>query len=229
MEARSSVLSQQNPGGFTEYFVVSDQTHPIFESENVLHCCARCDQACPASGIDEDSGLCRDCILVSELQMLQDDGGDVARKTKLYREYAAKRSFPWLLSDAEACMLMQQPCVFCGQSRGQTNCIARLNCQVKAYVLENSVTACSVCNMIRLDYSVDDFVRICRHVASHRGLVPDKHFHPEAFRNSPTVKTFKQYANNTNRIMMLDKPTFEVLLIGDCTYCGKKSVPVMLF
>lgn len=213
-------------------FYVLEQDAPILQSSQLPRFCFGCEDTLPGMSFLEADGsfsdTCSTCRsareMASELDRLDREQESVERKVRFYQQYAEGRGFPWLLSDEEAVMLFQQPCVFCGDS-SRRNCIARLDTRLKMYRLDNSVSACPICNLIRLDYSMTDFVHICRTIASHRGLVSERWRYPEAFRNSPTVKTYKVYANATNRVMMLDKPTFDVMLLGDCFYCGKRNEP----
>lgn len=91
--------------------------------------------------------------------------------------------------------------------------------------MDNSVTACSICNFMKLNHDVEKYVKICKTIASHRGLISEKVSYPECFSDSKTRKNYRDYANNTRRVMVLEKPVFEVLLLNDCFYCGKKNNP----
>jgi hypothetical protein len=193
--------------------------HPKNDSavlEFVPRVCVRCQEHVATEG-DERCDACR------EVGDEEETGEPPAKKMAFYRQYAEGRGVSWHLSDEEALAIMRQPCVFCGTVPRMVGCIARI--AGDDYAPQNCFPACAMCNMIRLDYSPVDYGKICKTIASHRGLVSERWHFPEPFRDSPTVKTYRMYAHGTNRVMALDKPTFDALLLQDCFYCGKANVP----
>jgi hypothetical protein len=92
-------------------------------------------------------------------------------------------------------MLFQQTCTFCG--RCGPNGVCRLDPDSYVYELSNVVTACHVCAFMKMNHTYSTYVRLCRTIASYKGLVADNYSYPECFANSPTKKSFKHYTNLT--------------------------------
>lgn len=232
--AHGTVLSFQNADGVLEFRVL-DKLDPLLDTASRF--CETCERVREHVDFGDNTDTCKECKEANDLQVellnansrkrgrLSQD--DPERKVQGYKRFAEGRGFTWELSDEQATMLFQQICVYCGKKPvdGSGNGINRVDNSIRGYVLSNSVTACAICNFIKLDYSVEDFVKICKTIASHRGLIAEKVSYLDVFRNSPTPKSYRQYANGTHRVMALDKPTFDVLLLGDCFYCGKPNDP----
>ena len=263
VEARGRVVSGVNESGILEFRVFKKNDPRLttipkklcFSDKGLTSCGKMLDPSefylkKRKDGSESLSDVCRSCKVDRKLEKTllrsnsnHDNQDDVfSKKIAGYRRYAVERGFAWKLTDIECIMLFQQNCVYCNAKPGvEGNCINRKTTEIKAYIIENSVTACSICNFVKLDHSVEKYVKICKTIASYKGLIEEKISYPEVFADSKSKKAYKvrdgqsvhlfshfvkqQYANNTNRIMVVDKPTFEVLLLGDCYYCGKKNDP----
>lgn len=86
-----------------------------------------------------------------------------------YKSGAERRRIGWDLTDEQVKVLLYMPCVYCGYHReGFVNGIDRIVNRI-GYTDENSITACSGCNMLKGELDVFDFVERCKRVASCAG------------------------------------------------------------
>lgn len=245
MEVRGNVVSR-DANGVLEFYVV-DKGNPLL---GICACCERCE-----SPVEPGTDLCGRCVDEANASARSRVNGKYEEKIAFYRSYAEGRGLSWHFSNEEAVTMLQQSCALCGNGGG---CIARLSqgnyelsqrffsCVVSFFSSmkrpSNCFPACAVCNLVRLDYSPRDYAQMCKTIATHCGLVSQKWFFPDSFRDSPTPKTYRMYAQGTNRIMAMDKvgeallmfflafshgcqATFDTLLLQDCFYCGKRNDP----
>lgn len=88
---------------------------------------------------------------------------------RAYKSGAERRRIEWDLTDDQAKTLLYMPCIYCGYHReGFVNGIDRIVNQY-GYTADNSVTACSGCNMLKGDLDVFEFVERCKQVACCAG------------------------------------------------------------
>ncbi len=96
-----------------------------------------------------------------------------------YRCNAHTRNREFEISFDEFLQLTAQPCAYCGQPPETTawngkmngaftyNGLDRVDNEL-GYAPRNVVTCCSVCNLMKRDLSVSDFIERCRRVAAFR-------------------------------------------------------------
>eukprot|EP00470_Lotharella_oceanica_P015830 CAMPEP_0170183674 /NCGR_PEP_ID=MMETSP0040_2-20121228/31400_1 /TAXON_ID=641309 /ORGANISM="Lotharella oceanica, Strain CCMP622" /LENGTH=153 /DNA_ID=CAMNT_0010429493 /DNA_START=95 /DNA_END=556 /DNA_ORIENTATION=+ len=72
-------------------------------------------------------------------------------------------------------------------------------------------------------YSPDNFVRMCRHIATHRGMGEFGCF-PESFRNNISKRNRSSYVT-TSKTHSLTNVQFEEIVRQPCYYCGKEHRP----
>jgi hypothetical protein len=131
------------------------------------------EEAAPASNANSRMARTRICPSIAKLRG--------------YKRTAAEKNIEWRLLESDAQRVMSQPCAFCGRlpinNPGGFNGINRINHTLAYYDHDNIAPACGDCNTMKHDYSSQDFVRICRHVASFNRL-GDYGLFPSAFRNA---------------------------------------------
>jgi hypothetical protein len=86
-----------------------------------------------------------------------------------YKSGAERRRIEWALTDDQTKTLLYMPCIYCGYHReGFVNGIDRIVNRT-GYTSDNSVAACSGCNMLKGDLDVFEFVDRCKQVAACAG------------------------------------------------------------
>lgn len=83
------------------------------------------------------------------------------------RNNARQRGYGWTLSPEEFGQLWQLPCHYCG-SPIETVGIDRVN-STHGYEVGNVVPCCGMCNLMKNEHSVDDWVAHMRKILSHLG------------------------------------------------------------
>ena len=91
-----------------------------------------------------------------------------------YREGAAKRGLPFLLSQSDFDTLIGQSCHYCGHTG--PNGIDRKDNDV-GYLMENCVPACLQCNYAKGSHRYDNFVSYLRRAGLHQARLTCLHAH----------------------------------------------------
>lgn len=81
------------------------------------------------------------------------------RRFKEYQRHADRRGYEFCISLEEFIELISKVCYYCGEcSKNKNDCgIDRLDNGV-GYVLENCIPCCEMCNRMKMDYTIDDFL-----------------------------------------------------------------------
>jgi hypothetical protein len=97
-----------------------------------------------------------------------------------YKNGAKSRGFDWKLSDSEFDTIIKQPCHYCGalpkpiQSLKRythveeeicVNGIDRID-STKSYIIDNCVPCCAMCNRMKSDYNLTDFITHVRKISN---------------------------------------------------------------
>lgn len=85
----------------------------------------------------------------------------------IYRQNAKTRSVEFLLTDAEAEQIMKCDCFYCGTPPEPLNGMDRRD-NTLGYTSSNTVPACSMCNLMKKNYTEQDFIDHCVKVAEFR-------------------------------------------------------------
>lgn len=97
-----------------------------------------------------------------------------------YKEGAAKRGFIWELSDEDFREIISKPCHYCGESPKPLQSLTRYkNVKEELYVngvdridsnlgytKDNCVPCCTMCNRMKLDYNINDFITHVRKISN---------------------------------------------------------------
>ena len=113
-------------------------------------------------------------------------------KLKGYKKTAKDKGIEWRLQDGESQRLMTMPCFFCGREASRNtdgfNGINRVNHSVANFTWGNVVPACKECNQMKHNHTVEQFVQICCHVATHNGMGDFGRF-PHVFANNSSPRS----------------------------------------
>ena len=85
----------------------------------------------------------------------------------IYKQNAKVRGIEFLLTDAQAEEIMKSDCAYCGEHADPWNGMDRRE-NSKGYTVENTVSACSMCNMMKKHYSEQEFLEKCAKITSYR-------------------------------------------------------------
>lgn len=143
---------------------------------------------------------------------------------------ALRREIPLTISDEEIEKIILNNCFYCNKFDidDKLNGIDRMNNQV-GYTIENSVSCCKKCNIMKVCLDSKTFVERCKLLASNH--FPDIFdFNPklldawDADEKPPIMKLYKYRAKKKNLCFDLSPNDFEILTFNPCFYCKRESV-----
>jgi len=152
-------------------------------------------------------------------------------RLRQYQKVASETGVAWELKESEAVDMMRQPCNMCGTVpdfiNGQLNGITRLRTtgerSMGPYSRANTAPSCTPCNMMKGCMDVGTAARVCRHIATHRGLGTYGSF-PECFVNNTSKRSRSSYLTES-KTHQLTNSEFDLIVSRPCHYCGKPSLP----
>lgn len=135
---------------------------------------------------------------------------------QLYKHNAILRGHSFNLSVKDFEHFWSKPCTYCGGVSGGG--LDRVDSSI-GYVLSNVVPCCSVCNGMKLDLGVGEFLEHCKRITVYRGggcgvEVGDRH---------RQYAMYKYRARLKGRPFFIEYPTFLDLVSKPCHYCGGVS------
>lgn len=120
--------------------------------------------------------------------------------------------------------LIKHPCTYCGtiDERG-FNGVDRLDCK-KGYTLENGVSCCTMCNLMKASLSVCVFKKRIEHMCTHLGFIQGRLF-TEVFPPSQggSLRTVQKRATQKSLAFDLTPEFFDALHKNGCYLCGKQN------
>lgn len=84
----------------------------------------------------------------------------------MYKKGAKARDMEFSLSKEEFYKITEQPCYYCGDFTKGYNGIDRYNSKI-GYIKENCVPCCEICNRMKLDYNVSDWLAHMSKILNH--------------------------------------------------------------
>lgn len=140
-----------------------------------------------------------------------------------YHKGAKSRNLEWKLDDEYAISLMKQICNYCNE-KSKINGIDRIN-SFDSYNKNNCVPCCYQCNSMKSFKNVNDFYKICEHIATFNNLYKGSLYN-ELFLQSKNNKNIEKYISESQKRGIefnLTKEQFTTLIDGNCFYCGNKN------
>ena len=92
----------------------------------------------------------------------KENGNIPKNKYNSYKSSAKAKSLEFKLTFNVFKKLISQPCAYCGSTSKIG--VDRLD-NKKGYTLENSIPCCTTCNMMKRDYTAEEFINKCKDVA----------------------------------------------------------------
>ena len=128
------------------------------------------------------------------------------------------------MTDEEIMDMTDMPCVYCDKETidaVKRNGIDRLDSSI-GYVLDNCVSCCQMCNMMKGQVDPWTFVERCAHISYINGGSGDITEH----WTQVSKKTYVKYKNRVikaGKVFELTKEEFENICLQDCKYCQRLS------
>jgi hypothetical protein len=149
------------------------------------------------------------------------------RKYYIYARSAEIRELEWKLTYDECCDFFTGECNYCGVKHIKNSYLLGIDrvdnkC---GYIVENCVTCCTMCNMIK--GSTDKHVLYSRikHILSFMSIIFEQYHNLKVFYNSAATSYDQHLKRCEDKGFKceLTKSTFYELKECDCYICGKKS------
>lgn len=149
-------------------------------------------------------------------------------KESLYKEYlksAIRRSLEFLITYEQFVQLISSKCYYCNYIKDdEVNGIDRINNNI-AYLFDNCVPCCEVCNMMKSDLDVDYFIEKCKLIASGKCGTPEFFAKWKQYYNTNSKKTNYSYYKRVSEekrgiIFKLTESEFNTLIMDKCYLCG---------
>lgn len=139
-----------------------------------------------------------------------------------YVRYAKKRDLEFKLTLEYYNSLIDMNCYYCNEIcyKGW-NGVDRFD-NTKGYYIDNSVPCCMICNYMKKNHTIDNFIKICKNISENYPCVA-------IFEDFTPVKhmTYNDYKTNAKgRNIKFELSTREFLLVigNKCHYCGNTNL-----
>ena len=147
-----------------------------------------------------------------------------------YRNYertAELKNLDFELSFEEFCEIVQEKCYYCGEFSENKKFIGiDRKDQKQGYVIDNCVSSCEMCNMMKNSLTENMFLKRVEHILTYNKLVNGK-FYNYAFAchnsNSINFNTYKSRSNKNNLEFKITKENFIEITDKPCYICGKQN------
>jgi len=146
---------------------------------------------------------------------------------------ANNKGLEWNLDNETAEFLMKMPCNYCGEIPNldiKLGSIDRIDSS-KGYNKDNVCSCCYMCNMMKNNMSVEQFIKIIRHITTFKFKeeYPFLNYNYNiAFDtckgNHLTYNIYKNRCNERKINFNLSVDEFNNLLKGSCYLCGKTNI-----
>jgi hypothetical protein len=148
-------------------------------------------------------------------------------KIGFYKHSANKRDLLWELTNDDAFDLFVQPCMFCGMLElEKLNGIDRVKNDLP-YTVNNCVSCCKLCNMIKKHHNVYVFIGKIEHILTHLKIISGK-INDLIFSNRPNVNyiDYEYHAKRKEVTFNINKDIYNKLTSQNCYLCNKVSTKI---
>ena len=144
----------------------------------------------------------------------------------VYMRTANMKNLTFELSFDEYYEIVKKECYYCGEfSENKTiNGIDRKD-QTKGYLLDNCVSCCKMCNMMKKSLNDKIFLQRIEHILLYNNFIVNGKFYPNAFGDITSKMYYNSYLNSANNRDIQFKLTnfeFNNIIINPCYICGKQ-------
>jgi hypothetical protein len=123
-------------------------------------------------------------------------------------------------------MAILMPCYYCNIEANDTqyNGIDRFDNSI-GYTMDNTVTACKLCNLTKGCLHGCVFWKRVIHILSHQNMINNKQYYYEAFPDCGSISysSYMQRATKLNIEFSLTINTFNCIIANPCYICGKNQ------
>ena len=141
--------------------------------------CSKCDCIYPIIMFQKDKQqvdglrcICKDCSSIDCKKYFNEYHDEILERQKIryrtidgklstYRKVARKYEREFKLTKDEFAAIISQPCYYCGELQENFNGIDRMD-NSKGYELYNCVPCCSMCNRMKNNYNINEFMNKCK-------------------------------------------------------------------
>lgn len=144
---------------------------------------------------------------------------------KIYQDDASNKNLPFEITLEQYLELVVKPCFYCGiiQNKG-FNGIDKKVC-TDGYILDNTVSCCSMCNVIKGTLTPEIFFKRIEHILTYQKIIKGN-LHLDIFKNYKYI-SYNSYKNRAIENLKVDfkisKEEFEIITIDKCYLCGKET------
>lgn len=138
-----------------------------------------------------------------------------------YKRGASKRGIEFNIDDEYVSRKINNKCYYCGILE-TINGIDRVN-NFDSYNINNIVSCCTQCNFMKLDKTLNDFVKMCHHITMYRSKII---LYPNLFHLRNKKMSFNEYVKKSEDrtiIFNLTEKEYNKIIERPCNYCGLPS------
>lgn len=153
---------------------------------------------------------------------------DIKYAYRMYRYRSERSNYPFDLSMEQFKDILSRNCYFCGQKETERlSGVDRID-NDKGYSVDNCVTCCKKCNMMKNTLNESTFILMCMHITDHTGYFEIDSF-DDVFNDYPHPKYYNAYKNRAIKRLKipfeLTKKQMNRIITEPCYLCGKKNSP----
>lgn len=142
----------------------------------------------------------------------------------VYKTSAITKRLEFKITKDEFTDMVKRPCYYCGIIKDKGfNGIDRLDSS-ENYKIENCVSCCEMCNMMKGTTGPNIFVHRVEHILTHLKLI-EGNLYPDEFENiiGTHYTIYKYRAKSKNIEFEISENLFMIKRLECCYICGKKS------
>lgn len=140
--------------------------------------------------------ICKKCMTIKRKKYYN----KFEPKIKNYKKSAIDRNHEWKLTDEEASDIFTKNCNYCNKISiigEDMNGIDRVNNKL-GYTPENCVSCCGMCNIMKKEHSVEDFIKKCTEIAKY----------DSSKKNKELEKIIDELRNEISKLNCIKKEIF---------------------
>lgn len=149
------------------------------------------------------------------------------RKMKVTIRSANSKRFPFELTLEQATIFYKGKCVYCGDKYIEGERLMGIDRKVNTigYIMSNCVSACTQCNYIKWNLSVDVFTKRCLHILQVQAGLPNTQRYDEVFSNhfASEYAIVCNRAKKKNIAITLSEAHVNILSTLPCYICKKPN------
>lgn len=204
----------------------------ILDNENILYddkkiCCIKCHKIKNILEFKNMRGLygfkCTQCLekehVYIQIREPRNERYNIRDKLRDVKKSAKIRNISFELTDERVLELLKQKCIYCNLIPEKFTGIDRIDSK-KGYTIENSFSCCKICNIMKYDYTLEDFIKFCRNIIDNFG---NNELSRIKMKHQPYNK-YKYDAKTRGKEFTITKDEFYKKLKYNCYYCNSTNL-----